>query len=161
MNAARLTLALVVVTSVSGCALARIPPQWGDVAPVAATCDDILWHHTYRAESRLTTVARCVSAVGIVRDTHRAGDGDLIIELETDPRLVNAANVNGWLKVEAVCQTRGDKRKHRNACRWYNGPRFTPPPLGATVRVTGRYVADRRHGGHMEIHPLSRLEVLR
>jgi len=161
MNTTRLTLPVIALAVASACAPVRIPPQWRGAASIAVTCDDILWHHTYRAESRLATIERCVTAVGIVRDTHRAGDGDLIIELETDPRLVNAANVNGWLKVEAVCQTRGDKRKHRNACRDYTGPRFTPPPLGATVRVTGRYVADRRHGGHMEIHPLSRLEVLR
>jgi hypothetical protein len=140
--------------------MAPRPKQWVDVAVRATDCDDRLWKHTYAAWRRLATVSRCITVSGIARDVHMAGDGDLIIELETDPRLVNASNVNGWLKVEAVCQGRGSGRKHRSACKGYPGPRFAVPRPGMALRITGRYVADRNHGGHMEIHPVSHIEVL-
>lgn len=156
----RYLFALIALCVTSGCATVHVPNNWTHVSRVSSDCDEDLWHHTFYATRRLKTINHCISVVGIVRETHQSDDGDLIIELETDPRLVNAANEHGWLRLEAVCQIRGAKRKHRRACRGFNGPWFSPPTVGSTVRAIGRYVGDRRHGGHMEIHPLSRLEQL-
>jgi hypothetical protein len=157
----RAALAAVFVLA-ADCRLMPLPTEWSDAALPADGCDDRLWGHTWFAEDRLTTVSLCVAVEGTVREAYLSpdGDGDMIIELETDPRLVNHANRNGWLKVEAVCQNTGTQEKHRSACRGFTGPYFAVPPVGTRVRATGRYVADRGHGGHMEIHPLSRLEPL-
>lgn len=156
----RICLGAVLTALAVACTLAPIPTQWSGADATAGDCDNRLWEHTYFAEDRLTTVARCITTTGVVRDVHSADDADLIIELDGDRRLVNRSNNHGWLKIEAVCQGPGTQNKHREACRGYPGPWFTPPRVGTTVRVTGRYVADRSHGGHMEIHPLSHLEVL-
>lgn len=153
-------LAACIILTTPVCGLAPLPTAWTEVAVVATDCDERLWGHTYFAEERLTTVAECVVVEGVVRETHMADDADLIIELQTDPRLVNDKNKHGWLKVEAVCQGTGTQDKHRTACRGYPGPRFAMPRVGSMVRVTGRYVSDRDHGGWMEIHPLSMLEVI-
>lgn len=152
-----LAAAFVIATD---CRLMPLPTEWSEAAPASASCDDSLWGHTYFAEDRLTTVSPCAVVEGIVRETHDSDDGDRIIELETDPRLVNRANRFGWLHVEIVCQRPGDQPKHRSACQGYPGPFIAPPRPGSRVRITGRYVADRDHGGLMEIHPVSALEVL-
>lgn len=157
----RLRLAIVVLAALlPDCGLAPLPTQWTAAAEPSDGCDERLWGHTYFAEDRLTTIAHCVVVTGIVRDVHLSDDADLVIELATDPRLINGANVSGWLKVEAVCQGAGTQRKHRTACQGYPGPWFLHPRPGTMLRVTGRYVVDRSHGGHMEIHPASRIDVI-
>jgi hypothetical protein len=155
----RIAMALAFVVA-ADCRLMPLPTEWSDAAPPAEGCDDRLWGHTWFAEDRLTTVSACITAEGTVREVHYASDGDLVFELETDPRLVNHANVKGRLKIEVVCQRTGALSRHRTACAGYPGPFIQPPTSGARVRVTGRYVADRGHGGHMEIHPVSFLEYL-
>ena len=142
------------------CGLAPLPTAWTEAIVPSSACDERLWGHTYFAEERLSTIHSCVVVEGTVAEAHRAPDGDLIIELRTDERLVNSANKRGLLKVEAVCQTMGTQDKHRRACAGYPGPYFEIPRVGQAVRLTGRYVSDRDHGGHMEIHPLSLLERL-
>ena len=161
MRRLRLALLIIVVSLWAPvCGVAPLPTQWSEVVETSSACDERLWQHTWFAEQRLTTVATCATIEGVVRETHLSDDGDLIIEVQVDPRAVNDSNRNAWLKVEAVCQGHGTQEKHWTACRGYPGPKFRMPRVGTTVRVTGRYVVDRSHGGHMEIHPLSVLEVI-
>ena len=153
-------IAVLALCVFSNCGLAPLPTGWSDAVVLSSACDERLWGHTYFAEERLSTIHACVVVEGIVEESHRAPDGDLIIEMRVDDRLVNSANKRGLLKIEAVCQHPGSQEKHRKACAGYPGPIFLMPRPGNQLRLTGRYVSDRDHGGHMEIHPLSLMEFL-
>ena len=95
---------------------------------------------------------------------HSNEDGDVDMQVALDPpfgTLVNDSNrtkLNGWLQVEAVCQA-PVIRFSEAACAGFTGT-VAIPADGTHVRVTGSYVIDTNHGW-MEIHPVSRITVLR
>ena len=96
------------------------------------------------AELRLTVLRRCVTATGVVRDVHRAEDGDAVWNLELDAgqewlvNEVNDAKFGGRLHVEVVPMDQN---------------RVPIPRDGERATVTGVWVLDHSHGGHLEIHP--------
>src|SRR3990167_3269018 len=63
------------------------------------------WRAGVYADLRLTLLRRCVTATGIVRDVHRAEDGDVTFDLFLDPGqewMLNEGNLRrgGGLHIE-------------------------------------------------------------
>jgi len=128
----------------------------------ASGCDASLWTHVYEKE-RLTVLEPCTSVEGRVVSTHAAADGDLHIALDPDDKhvlnLVNATHGHRELVVEIVCDHTTTKTAPQAACVNYHSL-VTAPKAGDRVRVTGAYVTDRDNGWN-EVHPVSRIDVLR
>ena len=128
----------------------------------AGDCDADLWRHVYRAD-RLRVVARCTSVDGRVTSLDRGQDGDLHIALDPDHasilNLVNAIHGHRQLVVEVICEHTPADRDAAAACAAFTA-RVTVPKVGDRVRVTGAYVTDRETGWN-EIHPATRIEILR
>jgi hypothetical protein len=134
-------------------------------APVklpAAECDAGLWKHVYQPE-RLRVIEACTAVEGRVASVHRAADGDLHIGLVPDEKsvlnLINVAHAQRRLVVEAVCDHPTTKPAPASACAGFTSS-ITAPAVGDLVRVTGSYVTDRDDGWN-EVHPVTRIEVLR
>src|SRR6266567_5829046 len=139
---------------------------------VIGGCDESLWAHTYH-EQRLQVIERCASVTGIVIDAshgknkdgcrHEAdGDGHCFLKLDpSQEKYINEMNVkneNGMLVFEPECRYRVTQEDAKQACKnWKQGLRLAP--IGAHVRITGAAVLDTQHG-HLEIHPLTSIEVI-
>jgi hypothetical protein len=134
-------------------------------APVklaASQCDAELWKHVYRPE-RLKVIEPCTAVEGRVETVHRAIDGDLHIGLQPDQKsvlnLINVVHAQRRLIAEAVCDHPPGKNEARSACADFTST-IPSPTVGDRVRVTGAYVKDTENGWN-EIHPVTRIEVLR
>ena len=134
-------------------------------APVklpAESCDAALWKRVYRPE-RLRVLEACTAIEGRVVSLEREGDGDLHIVLDPDQKsvlnLVNAVHARGHLVVESVCDHAPAGGAATAACAGF-APQVTIPNTGDRVRVIGVYVTDRDIGWN-EIHPVTRIEILR
>ena len=134
-------------------------------APVklsAADCDAGLWKHVYQPE-RLRVLEACTAVEGRVASVHRAADGDLHIGLDpqykTTLNFFNVMHAQRRLVVEAVCDHPTTKPAPAAACAGFTSP-ITAPAVGDRIRVTGSYVTDRDDGWN-EVHPVTRIEVLR
>jgi len=134
-------------------------------APVklpAAECDAGLWKHVYQPE-RLRVLEACTTVEGRVVSVHRAADGDLHIgldpEYKTTLNLINVMHAQRRLVVEAVCDHPTTKPAPAAACAGFTSP-IAAPAVGDRIRVTGAYVTDRDDGWN-EVHPVTRIEVLR
>jgi hypothetical protein len=96
---------------------------------------------------------------------HANEDGDEHMELKLDPgqegllTKANRAKQRGRLVIEAVCVNKVTQKSAKPACKDYVN-QLQIPQVGDHVRVSGSYVNDR-HNGWMEIHPISRLELIR
>lgn len=132
------------------------------VALPAGNCNADLWQHVYRAE-RLRVIARCTAVDGRVVSLERGQDGDLHIALDPDHasvlNLVNAIHGHRELVVEIICEHTPADRDAAAACAAFTA-QVTVPQVGDRVRVTGAYVTDRETGWN-EIHPATRIEILR
>jgi hypothetical protein len=144
----------------------RYPGRAPAALPVSS-CDSSLWQRTYENE-RLQMIMPCTAVEGRVVSVHINSDGDAHIGLEPDDRrilnLINATHARGELITEVVCDHAptdkgGDSYKVRDACSGYTSA-TTLPHTGDRVRITGSYVTDRDNGWR-EIHPISKIEVLR
>ena len=51
-------------------------------------------------------------------------------------------------------------RIHIGDCKGFNGPHFAIPKVGDRLKVTGVYVQDIDEGGHTEIHPVNKIEII-
>jgi hypothetical protein len=49
---------------------------------------------------------------------------------------------------------------HVGDCKGFNGPQFLIPKVGDRLKVTGVYAQDIFEGGHTEIHPVYKIEVI-
>jgi len=134
-------------------------------APVnlpAEHCDPDLWKHVNEKE-RLHVVAECTAVEGRVVSLHRASDGDLHIALDPEPKsvlnLVNLMHAHGELVVEVICEHPPADAAEKAACGAFHS-QITIPNVGDRVRVTGSYVTDRDNGWN-EVHPVTRIEILR
>lgn len=134
-------------------------------APVklsAASCDARLWDRVYE-KNRLEMLEPCTAVEGRVRSVHHNEDGDVHIALAPDRpsvlNLVNVTHANGELVVEIVCEHVPPEDPAKSICQDFHSS-VTVPNVGDHVRVTGSYVTDRDHGWN-EIHPVTRIEVLR
>lgn len=151
------------------------------IVPVrtVASCDDTLWNNIYHRQ-RLVIQQTCVSVTGIWQDASRGrtadgcrhekdGDGHCWLKLDagqTPPNSTllsylnanNMQNEGGNLVIEPICVYRTTQQDAKAACHNWHQP-FSAPKIGAHIRVTGAWVLDTQHG-HMEVHPVSRIEVL-
>lgn len=137
-----------------------------------APCDASLLAHVYHPK-RLVVKQACISVTGTLVDAshgrqkdgcrHEA-DGDCHTWLKLDPGedgLLNDKNLSneaGNLVIEPICRYSVTQADAVEACKDWKQPLALPPP-GSHMRVTGAYVLDTAHG-HMEIHPISAIEVL-
>ena len=128
----------------------------------AADCNADLWKHVYAPE-RLRVIEACTAVDGRVISVHRASDGDLHIGLDPEQKstlnLVNVMHAQRHLIVEAVCDHPSADSGAAAACASFTS-QITAPRAGDRIRVTGSYVTDRDNGWN-EIHPVTRIEILR
>jgi hypothetical protein len=101
-------------------------------------------------------------------------DSDLIINLLPDPEFKSLASppntrFTGSIHLEAICQGNNfdpaiglvnGPRIHIGDCKGYNGPHFPIPKVGDRLKVTGVYVQDIGEGGHTELHPVYKIEII-
>lgn len=136
-------------------------------------CDPSLWKHVYNP-ARLKIQDACISVTGTIVDpTHgkrkdgvrHEGDGDTHGWLKLDPlfkNLLNAGNKSdegGNLVFEVICKFRVTQADAKAACKDVQSS-VTIPPVGTHVRITGAYVQDQEHAKWMEIHPVTKIEVV-
>jgi hypothetical protein len=130
----------------------------------ASGCNAELWDHVYR-KTRLHIVEGCIAVTGTIRHIKREADGDEHIQLAVDPefsKLLNERNKTAQadtLILEPICQGPVTQADAEAACRDFHSP-VEVPKAGSKIRVVGSYVLDSAQGW-MEIHPVSRIEVLR
>jgi hypothetical protein len=136
-------------------------------------CDDSLWDHVYNPQ-RLIVKQKCVTVTGTIVDAtagkqsdgvrHEA-DGDTHGWLRVDQQfagLLNAGNKSsegGNLVFEIVCEFPVTQADAVSACQAFNNS-VKIPPVGTRVRITGSYVQDTNHAKWMEVHPVSKIEVI-
>lgn len=140
----------------------------------APTCDQTLWVHVYNSQ-RLGPLG-CVAVTGIKQDaTHgkkkdgcrREADADFHcwLKLDADPPIQlgylndeNRSKQDGNLVFEPMCQGRVKQADAKAACKDWK-QQLLDAPVGAHLKITGIWVLDKQHG-HMEIHPVTSIEVL-
>jgi hypothetical protein len=145
-------------------------------APFSATtgCDASLWDHVYNSD-RLIVKQQCISVTGTIMDAtngkrkdgmRKEADGDTHAWLKVDPefkKLLNAGNVSdeeGNLVFEVVCNFGVSQADAKTACPKTYHSAVTIPPVGSHVRIVGSYVQDTNHAKWMEIHPVSKIEIV-
>jgi len=144
------------------------------LAQLASPCDATLWKHVYNP-SRLTVHDPCVSVTGTIVDATKGkrhdglrheADGDTHGWLKLDPgqeKYLNAgnkSNEDGNLVFEVVCKFKVTQADAKVACSDYVST-IVIPPVGTHVRMTGSWVMDDNHAHWNEIHPVSRIEVIK
>ena len=139
--------------------------RYTGTAPVklpAADCNADLWKHVYDP-GRLRVMEPCTAVEGRVVSLHRAHDGDLHIALDPEQKsvlnLVNAIHSHRNLVVEIICEHPSTDSGPAAACAGFTS-QVAVPGVGDRIRVTGAYVTDRENGWN-EVHPVTRIEVLR
>ena len=141
---------------------------------LAILCNAALWSHVYNP-TRLAVHEPCVTVTGVIVDAtagkrkdgvrHEA-DGDTHGWLRVDPAfayLLNAGNKShegGNLVFEVVCAFRVTQADAKAACAGYTSG-IVLPPVGSRVAMTGSWVQDTNHARWMEIHPVTKIEVLK
>jgi len=137
-------------------------PGKATVQLAAENCDADLWKHVYQPE-RLRVIEACTAVEGSVVSLHQAKHGDLHIGLDPEQKstlnLTNVMHAQRHLIVEVVCDHPAVNQKAASACAGFTSP-ITAPRIGDRVRITGAYVTDRDDGWN-EIHPVTRIEILR
>ncbi len=141
---------------------------------LATSCDASLWNHVYK-ESRLMVHAPCLTVTGVIVDaTHgrrkdgvrHESDGDTHGWLKVDPAFAytlnagNTSNEEGNLVFEVVCKFRVKQADAVQACKGY-ASNVVIPPIGSRVAITGSWVMDDNHAHWNEIHPVTKIEVLK
>lgn len=128
----------------------------------AEECNAGLWEHVYE-RNRLKVIEACTAVEGRVASIHRAVDGDLHLGLKPDQKsvlnLMNVVHTQRQLVVEIVCEHSPAGRGAVSACAGFTSS-VAIPKVGDRVRVVGAYVTDTDNGWN-EIHPVTRIEVLR
>ena len=139
-----------------------------------ASCDASLWQRVYNP-SRLRIHNACVVVTGTIVDaTHgrrkdglrHEADGDTHGWLRLDPgqeQYINDGNrlsEEGNLVFEVVCKYRVTQADAKASCQGYTSS-IVIPPIGSHVGITGSWVMDDNHAHWNEIHPVSKIEVIR
>lgn len=146
-------------------ASASVTEEINSAATTAAAsgCNAELWNHVY-LKTRLHIVQGCIAVTGTIRDIKRESDGDKHIQLKVDPEFSNLLNERNktaqgdTLVVESICQGPVTQEDAEAACRDFHSG-IEVPKAGTRVKVVGSYVLDRAQGW-MEVHPVSKIEVL-
>ena len=130
----------------------------------ASACDTSIWKYVYDP-TRLEVVDKCMTATGVIKESSADDDGDQHMLLKLDAgqeNLLKKKNIkekNGDLVIEAVCMANITNPKVGGACKGYVN-HVQLPKVGDHVKVTGSYVIDS-HNGWAEIHPISKIEVIK
>lgn len=127
-------------------------------------CDTSLWKYVYNPE-RLDVVDKCKTVTGIIEESSADEDGDQHMLLKLDngqDGLLTKKNIKkkqGDLVIEAVCANKTTLAKVGNTCNGYIN-HILLPKVGDHVKVTGSLVIDS-HNGWEEIHPITKIEVIK
>lgn len=163
MNRTTRLIIVIVLLGIVYLTVRTLYPGRASAALSASECNADLWNHVYDRE-RLRIIAPCTAVEGRVTSVHTGNvDGDMHINLEPDDRrllnYVNALHNSRKLIVEAVCDHPPQTDRPQAACVGFRSG-VTRPQVGDRIRAVGAYVTDRDHGWR-EIHPVTRIDVLR
>jgi hypothetical protein len=153
----------VLVPLIAFLALARLRYEGKALVKLRADdCDSDLWKHVNKKE-RLRVLEACTAVEGRAVSLHLASDGDLHIALAPEHKsvlnLVNVLHAHGTLVVEVICEHTPTDTDDKVACGSFHS-QVAIPNVGDRIRVTGAYVTDRDNGWN-EVHPVTRIEILR
>jgi hypothetical protein len=107
----------------------------------------------------------CKTVTGFIKESSSNEDGDHHMLLKLDAgqeELLTKKNIKkkqGDIVIEAVCANKTTLGKVGNTCNGYIN-KIQIPKLGDHVRVTGSLVNDT-HNGWNEIHPITKIEILK
>jgi len=127
-------------------------------------CDTSFWKYVYNPD-RLEVIDKCKTVTGIIEegDDNEDGDHHMLLKLDAgQDDLLNKKNMKkkqGDLVIEAVCAAKTTLPKVGNTCNGYIN-KIQIPQVGAHIKVTGSYVIDS-HNGWAEIHPITKIEVMK
>jgi hypothetical protein len=127
------------------------------------SCDTSLWKYIYHRD-RLLLIKKCITVTGTIENIRKEKDGDDHIQLKLDigqDSLLTEKNrekQNGNLVVEIICMNYIKQEDAINVC--VNCPVVQVWPHGSHVKVYGSYVIDKHHGW-AEIHPVTKMELLK
>ena len=127
-------------------------------------CDKSFWKYVYNP-SRLQVIKKCTEVTGIIEESSANEDGDQHMLLKLDDGqgdLLTKKNITkkqGDLVIEAVCANKTTLPKVNNTCNGYIN-KIQIPKVGEHVKVTGSYVIDS-HNGWAEIHPITKIEIIK
>jgi len=130
----------------------------------AVDCDTTFWKYVYNPE-RLQVIDKCKTVTGVIEESSADEDGDqhMLLKLDNgqDDLLTkkNTKKKQGDLVIEAVCANKTTLGKVGNTCNGYIN-KIQIPKLGDHVKVTGSLVNDT-HNGWNEIHPITKIEILK
>jgi hypothetical protein len=130
----------------------------------AATDCDSLWKYVYNPD-RLHVTEKCKTVTGVIEESNADEDGDQHMLLKLDNgqgKLLTKQNKKkkqGDLVIEAVCVNKTTLKKVGKTCEGYIN-KIKLPKLGDHVKVTGSLVIDS-HNGWAEIHPITKIEVIK
>ncbi len=133
-------------------------------ANTTVDCDTSLWKYVYNP-GRLGIVDKCKTVTGIIEESSADDDGDQHMLLKLDngqDDLLTKKNIKkkqGDLVIEAVCANKTTLEKVGNTCNGYIN-HILLPKVGDHVKVTGSLVIDS-HNGWEEIHPITKIELLK
>ena len=130
----------------------------------AIDCDTSFWKYVYNPE-RLEVIDKCKTVTGVIEESSADEDGDqhMLLKLDNGQEELlakkNTKKKQGDLVIEAVCANKPTLKKVGNTCNGYIN-KIQIPKLGEHVKVTGSLVIDS-HNGWSEIHPITKIEVLK
>jgi len=123
---------------------------------------------------RFKVVQNCVTVTGNVTLVHMPPDGDTVCALKLDKpfsSMVTSVNkqspkMKGGIWVEMICQrpNKSPEKVHKGDCSQPSEMKefhWPSPKVLDHLSITGRYQQDVREGGHMEIHPVSNVTVIK
>jgi len=127
-------------------------------------CDTSFWKYVYNPE-RLEVIDKCKTVAGVIEESSADEDGDqhMLLKLDNGQEELltkkNTKKKQGDLVIEAVCANKPKLNKVGNTCNGYIN-KIQIPKLGEHVKVTGSLVIDS-HNGWAEIHPITKIEILK
>jgi hypothetical protein len=127
-------------------------------------CDTSLWRFVYDP-TRLQVIDYCKTVTGIIEESNADEDGDqhMLLKLDAGQEdLLTKKNLKkkqGDLVIEAVCANKTTLAKVGSTCNGYIN-RIQLPNVGDRVKVTGSLVNDT-HNGWNEIHPITKIELIK
>ena len=107
----------------------------------------------------------CKTVTGVIEESSADKDGDqhMLLKLDNGQEDLltkkNTKKKQGDLVIEAVCANKVTLGKVGNTCNGYIN-KIQIPKLGEHVKVTGSLVIDT-HNGWAEIHPITKIEILK
>ena len=130
---------------------------------VRGECASNWWRYVY-SPKRFIIQRPCVTVRATVNAVRHPLDGDAILIVTLDPEFAHLSNEKNRehygkdsLELEIVCRNRVS-RFFVFRC-WTCVNKIPVPRVGDHIEADGVYVLDIRHE-HMELHPVTRLEVL-